>query len=151
MVDSQKRSPVGRFQILTEGLPSPACCALCGSHNRPVVAFQLIIRQYGAVMFCTTCFQSIVFDLGEELNVVTRGELEYVQKSLGQAKELVQRYEALMGGLHADITRVVTERLDSFSALPDISIDESTVEDSTTPSDNYFLFGDLQRTGEITG
>lgn len=148
MIDSDKRSPVGRFQILTESLPTPACCALCGSHNRPVVAFQLIIRQYGAVMFCTTCFLSIVFDLGEDLNVVTRGELEYVQKALDAANTRVDRYESLMGGIHDDITNLVRERLDSFGYTPDVPADAATSEDSPTPSDNYFLFGDLQRASE---
>lgn len=171
---TEPNTPVGRYQILDPAfmtLPTPAVCSLCGSHNRPVVTMQLMIRHYGTVMFCGQCFGSMVADVGAAFGFTSIENFRLARDERDELAKQLALYQEAFSGIHADFDTVLHRRLDSVTNGSDPSSDlgDSPAEDSDSdevrdgedsgidtgsseePSGsdeipNFFIFGDLETT-----
>lgn len=128
-------SPVGRYQILNPDfvtLPIPGQCILCGSHNRPVVTMQLVIRNYGTIMFCLLCTRSMLDDLGGAIGVTSIENFRRVRDEKDELYKELRRYKEAMSGIHGDLDAVLQRRLDSVAVGSDSGnhVGNSPAEDS---------------------
>lgn len=68
-----------RVNLLERPFISPGKCIMCGAVDRPVVDFGANIRNYGAVMFCTTC----ITELGSAVGLVPESLVINTEKAVG--------------------------------------------------------------------